>query len=67
MTPEMTRNYSAHATLEDKRRGLEQMPDFLTAPHPTALIEEDAERAALLRKFKALPTAELKRLLSLAE
>ena len=67
MSPEMTAHYTAHATLEDKRRGIEAMPGFITAteipPPPAAMIEEDAERAALLREIEALSTADLKRAL----
>ncbi len=71
MTPEMTAHYTAHATLEDKRRGIEAMPEFIAdaeilAP-PVAMIEADTERTALLRKFAVLPTKELKRLLRLAK
>lgn len=69
MTPEMTAHYSAHATLEDKRRGIAAMPAFITAAadstHPVAMIEADAKRAALLRELEALPTSELERLLRL--
>lgn len=64
MTPEMTKNYSAHATTEDKRRGMAMMPDFLSASRPVAMIEADAERAALLRELEALPTEELKTMLN---
>ena len=60
MSPEMTAHYTAHATLEDKRRGIDAMPEFITASRPAAMIEADAERAALLRKLEALPTAELR-------
>ena len=63
MSPEMTAHYTAHATLEDKRRGIEAMPEFITAPRPAAMIEEDTERAALLREIEALSTADLKRAL----
>ena len=68
MSPEMTAHYTAHATLEDKRRGIEAIPEFIAAPTPpTAMIEGDAERAALLREIEALPKKELKRLLKLAK
>lgn len=68
MSPEMTRHYTAHATMADKRRGIEAMPAFITAPSaPVALIEADAERAALLQKLEALPTEELKRLVHLLD
>ena len=32
MTPEMTRHYSAHATLQDKRENMEQMAEFTDRP-----------------------------------
>ena len=65
MSPEMTAHYTAHATLEDKRRGIEAIPEFIAVPTPPApMIEADAERAALLREIEALPTEELKRILS---
>lgn len=67
MSPEMTAYYAAHATLEDKRRGIDAMPAFIAnaenPAHPAAMIEADAERAALIRELEALPTADLKRAL----
>ena len=70
MSPEMTRHYMAHTTLEDKRRGIDAMPDYISATvinaAPVALIESDTERAELLRKLEALPTHELRRLVGLA-
>ena len=36
MTPEMTRHYSAHATLQDKRENMEQMEEFTTRPLMTS-------------------------------
>ena len=64
MSPEMTAHYTAHATLEDKRRGIEAMPEFIAATTvPSPMIEEDAERAALLREIAALPTEEIKAIL----
>ena len=72
MSPEMTAHYTAHATLEDKRRGINAMPEFFSAAEiqthsAAALIETDAERAQILRQLEALPTEELKRLLGLAK
>lgn len=72
MSPEMTAHYTAHATLEDKRRGINAMPEFFSAAEiqthsAAALIETDAERAQILRQLEALPTEELKRLLTLAK
>ena len=39
MTPEMTRHYSAHATLTDKRENMEQMKKFTDRPLLTAIEE----------------------------
>ena len=49
MTPEMTRHYSAHATMEDKRRGMAAMPEIITIQpkRSAALIETDADRTKL--------------------
>ncbi len=69
MSPEMTAHYAAHATLEDKRRGIEAMPEFITAAADstpaTAMIESDAERAALLLEIEAMPTDEIRNMLNL--
>ena len=62
-TTAMTMRYARHASIADKRRAFEEKMPALTAP--TAMIEEDAERAALLREIEALPTADLKRALQL--
>ena len=70
MSPEMTAHYTAHATLEDKRRGIASMPELITAagaaPRPAALIEgeADSERTALLRTLAALPLKKLRAIVS---
>lgn len=44
MTPELTKHYSAHATLEDKREKLKQLPGFLSlAPEPQQQLPETIE------------------------
>ena len=59
MTPELTKHYSAHATLEDKREKLKQLPVFLSlAPEPQQLpetTEADAERKELIALIQSLP------------
>jgi len=74
LTPEMTALYQRHAQREQKEKFFRQMPNVLGVatsgalpPPPAAMIEADAERAALLRKLSTLPTEELKRLLGLAK
>ena len=60
MTPELTKHYSAHATLEDKREKLKQLPGFLSlAPEPQQQLSEntvtDAKRRELIALIQSLP------------
>ena len=68
MTPEMTALYQCHARREQKEKFFRQMPNVLgvstsRALPPTAMIEEDAERAALLHEIEAMPPEEMKAML----
>ena len=59
MTPELTKHYSAHATLEDKREKLKQLPGFLSlAPEPQQQLSEntvtDAKRRELIVLIQSL-------------
>jgi integrase len=45
MSPAMTAHYSAHASIEDKRRGMERLPFFTQDALPAAVVEP--ERAEL--------------------
>ena len=69
MTPEMTMHYMAHTTLEDKRRGIDAMPKFISdfATTPAAPLDADTERAELLRKLEAMPMEKLRRLVEFAD
>lgn len=67
MTPEMTKHYSAHATLADKRRGVAAMSGFLptlTADAPALPAEGDPARLELHRLADTLPVEEIKRILA---
>ena len=58
MTPELTKHYSAHATLEDKREKLKQLPGFLSLAPAQQLpetTEADAERKELIVLIQSLP------------
>ena len=60
MSPEMTKHYSAHATISDKREMMKNMPEFLSlAPEPQQQLPEnteaDAERKALIALIQSLP------------
>ena len=53
MSPEMTKHYQAHATLEDKRRGMERLSFFTQDALPAAIAEP--ERAELHSMIDTLP------------
>jgi len=41
MSPEMTKHYSAHATIEEKRRGMERLSFFAQDALPAAVVEPE--------------------------
>ena len=53
MSPEMTKHYSAHASIEDKRRGMERLSFFKPEVLPAAVAEP--ERAELHGLIDTLP------------
>ena len=53
MSPEMTKHYSAHASIEDKRRGMERLSFFTQDALPAAAVEP--ERAELHSLIDTLP------------
>jgi len=67
MTPEMTKHYSAHATLEDKRNGISKMGNFLDMT-PRRLLDNAAEpeRAELHALADSLPIEKVRALLAAA-
>ena len=67
MTPEMTKHYSAHATLEDKRSGISKMGNFLDMT-PRRLPDGSAEpeRAELHTLADTLPLEKVRALLAAA-
>ena len=64
-----TELYQRHSRREQKEKFFRQMPNVLgvstlgALPPSTPMIENDAERAALLREIEALPTEEIKAML----
>ena len=60
MSPEMTKHYSAHASIEDKRRGM-KMLSF--APVPRLRIEEEPERKLLRNWADTLPIEDIVRII----
>ena len=61
MSPEMTKHYSAHATLEDKRRGMKQLSFFTTKTLPNP--EEEPERIQLRTWASTLPIEEIHKII----
>lgn len=54
MSPEMTKRYSAHASIEDKRRGMERLSFFTQDALPEAKADEP-ERIELRQRIETLP------------
>ena len=62
MTPAMTAHYSAHASIEDKRRGMERLSFFTQDALPEAKADEP-ERVELRQMIEALPIEKVRTLL----
>ena len=62
MTPAMTAHYSAHASIEDKRRGMERLSFFTQDAIPAAV--EEPERSELRALISTLPIEQVRKLLA---
>ena len=62
MSPEMTKHYMAHASIEDKRRGMERL-SFFTQDALPATVEEP-ERAELRSLLDTLPIEYVRKILA---
>lgn len=65
MSPEMTKHYSAHATLEDKRRGMKQLSFFTPKALPNH--EKEPERGELHKLIDIIPIDKVRVMLQYAE
>ncbi len=65
MTPAMTAHYSAHATIEDKRRGMERLSFFAPESLPAAVSEP--ERTELHALIDTLPIELIREMLELGK
>ena len=65
MSPEMTKHYSAQASIEDNRRGMERLSFFTQDALPAAVIEP--ERAELHSLIDTLPIEQVRELLDLCK
>ncbi len=65
MSPEMTKHYSDHATMEDKRRGMERLSFFAQDVLPAAV--EAPERTELHSLIDTLPIEQVREVLELCK
>ena len=65
MSPEMTKHYSAHASIEDKRRGMERLSFFTAASLPA--VTEEPERGELRSMIDTLPIELIREMLELGK
>ena len=65
MTPEMTRHYSAHASLSAKREQMRQLPEFMMLTGLETRDFEAAEREDLHRLISTLPIEKVRELIEM--
>ena len=65
MSPEMTKHYSAHASMEDKRRGMERLSFFTQEALPA--VDEEPERAELRLMIESMPLEKVRVMLQFAK
>ena len=63
MTPEMTKHYSAHASLSAKREQMRQLPEFMMLTGLATRDDESADREELHRLISSLPIEKVRELL----
>lgn len=63
MTPEMTKHYSAHASLEAKREKMKKLPEFLMLSEPVGNSAEEADRNELVSIVNRLLIEKIRELL----
>ena len=63
MTPEMTKHYSAHASMEAKREKMKQLPEFMMLTGVVATSAEETEREELVAIVNRLPIEKVRELL----
>ena len=63
MTPEMTKHYSAHASMEAKREKMKQLPEFMMLTGVASTSAEEPEREELLALVNRLPIEKIRKIL----
>ena len=64
MTPEMTKHYSAHASLSAKREQMRQLPEFMMLSGIETRDSEAVEREELQALISTLPIEKVRKLLN---
>ena len=64
MTPEMTKHYSAHASLSAKREQMRQLPEFMMLTGLKTRDDETAEREELQALISTLPIEKVRKILN---
>lgn len=64
MTPEMTKHYSAHASMEAKREKMKQLPEFMMLTSAALPSSDDSEREELIGIVKHLPIEKVRKILN---
>ena len=64
MTPAMTEHYSAHASMEDKRRGMERLTFFTSPDALTEAKKDESERNELHKLIDILPMDQVRKMLA---
>ena len=64
MTPAMTEHYSAHASMEDKRRGMERLTFFTSPDALTEAKTDEPERNELHKLIDILPMEQVRKMLA---
>ena len=65
MSPEMTKHYMAHASIEDKRRAMDQLSFFTQDALPATTVEP--ERTELHSLIDTLPIEQVREVLELCK
>ena len=65
MTPEMTKHYSAHASLTAKREQMRQLPEFMMLSSNETRDFEAADREELQALISTLPIEKVRELLEM--
>ena len=68
MSPEMTKHYQKHADMAEKRKALEQMPDFMRGGSPPPLLGSgDTKKEQIIKLMATATEKQLDKILTMLE